>query len=786
MGGLGLGLALWAGSARAVLDVENRGPQLTAAAFAMRITNIGALGNPFFSSGRSFDASFEYPRGSGTEFLNHAELWVGARDALGRARVSGGPLLEWRPTLDPADHVRTAYAGVPGTLRWFDDDGDGRLDEEFLDGRDDDGDGEVDEDLGLFATQTLFARYADDQPEAVNYAYLNGEQHVPLHLDVRQQAFCWALPGYDNMAGLHFVITNHGTETLTEIRMGLLVDLDSREAGAVGGHLDDHVRTAPYQQLFNDGTSRVPSVALHPPLGEPLPWYKACLTTVGGFAPAVGETPARGGRPAIAVVPLWHTTDPLSLLAEQGRVSESIIRSHYFAPPRVSFQAQWFANDLPPLEGGLPIVDEERFRALAGQAIGVRDTLRAHDYVALVSCGPFAKLEPGRSLEMDLALVVAEPESLSIAVGRALRVHHGGWLNLLPDDPVTTWGHWSTARSGVTGHDLCYEPPEGLAFEIDPHCLIKYFPDNVVVVESKAEYRHGTCVWSDLDCDACTGFDGKETRSRWQDPANAPAAPAWRTVPGDRAITVEWDDQSEVLQDVHLTSPANVKFVGYNIYRLDDWSSRRSELPMFRTFQQVASFGRDTTLGARPLAEATDTSVTYERILYERRVHPIGCYRWTDTRAINGFDYVYAVTAVCERQLGVFGGTPISERVESPILASLDSIVTPRSGARSQLGGAHVVPNPYRGSAPWERQPVAGDSFTRHVDFVGLPRGQSVIRIYTLAGDLVTRLDHDGARGGEQRWDLISRNGQDVAAGVYLFTVDTGSAHQVGRFVLLR
>jgi len=41
--------------AHAVLDVENRGPTLTAGAFGMRITNIGVIGNPFQDIGRSFD-----------------------------------------------------------------------------------------------------------------------------------------------------------------------------------------------------------------------------------------------------------------------------------------------------------------------------------------------------------------------------------------------------------------------------------------------------------------------------------------------------------------------------------------------------------------------------------------------------------------------------------------------------------------------------------------------------------------------------------------------------------
>jgi hypothetical protein len=98
-----------------------------------------------------------------------------------------------------------------------------------------------------------------------------------------------------------------------------------------------------------------------------------------------------------------------------------------------------------------------------------------------------------------------------------------------------------------------------------------------------------------------------------------------------------------------------------------------------------------------------------------------------------------------------------------------------------------VVPNPYRAHADWERQPVPGDVFTRHIDFMGMPRARATVRIYTLAGDLVAVVDHDGSGGnGEASWNLISRNGQDVESGVYLFTVTSPLGHQVGRFVLIR
>src|SRR5262245_2621842 len=88
LGVAGLIVGTWASPAHAVLDVEDRGPVLRAGRFAMRITNAGVIGNPYFSVGRSFDPSFEFPRGSGQELLNYAELWVGAIDASGETRVS--------------------------------------------------------------------------------------------------------------------------------------------------------------------------------------------------------------------------------------------------------------------------------------------------------------------------------------------------------------------------------------------------------------------------------------------------------------------------------------------------------------------------------------------------------------------------------------------------------------------------------------------------------------------------------------------------------------------------
>ena len=228
---LGVWIALLAHAtpAHATMDIANNGPVLDAGRFAMRITNIGVIGNAFFNKGLSFDPSFEYPKGSGHECLDHAELWVGATRADGTIGVSGGPVFEFRPTLATSDVVLRRYAGDRGTRSGFDDDGDGRVDEEFLDGLDNDGDGEIDEDLRFPAQETAACVYTDDQPEAIDFAYETGERHVPLGITVRQEAHTWSLPGIDKVAGIQYTITNHGTETLRDVRLGVYADLDSRE-----------------------------------------------------------------------------------------------------------------------------------------------------------------------------------------------------------------------------------------------------------------------------------------------------------------------------------------------------------------------------------------------------------------------------------------------------------------------------------------------------------------------------------------------------------------------------
>lgn len=254
-------------------------------------------------------------------------------------------MYEWRPTLDPTDRVRGAMAGEPGT-RWnYDDDGDGRVDEEILNGRDDDGDGLVDEDFDLPSQQLLTAEYTDDQPEAVLYSS-SGEQHVPLGLSVHQEAFAWTQADAEDIAGLRFVITNTGDRMLTDLRLGLYVDLDSREAASRGGHLDDRVMRLPYELLVPEGVANARAGGDN---------WKTCLTRLSGEAVVVADDNPDSGLPCGAVVPLTHTTDPLALLRNEALPGVREARSHARAPAKdTTFRTYVFAQDMPPGQGGPP------------------------------------------------------------------------------------------------------------------------------------------------------------------------------------------------------------------------------------------------------------------------------------------------------------------------------------------------------------------------------------------------------------------------------------------------
>ena len=174
-----------------------------------------------------------------------------------------------------------------------------------------------------------------------------------------------------------------------------------------------------------------------------------------------------------------------------------------------------------------------------------------------------------------------------------------------------------------------------------------------------------------------------------------------------------------------------------------------------------------------------------------------------------GVEYYVAMTAFDR-------GAPamnVNERLESGRDANANmKILFPGPSAKSDMDDIYVVPNPYVGHSAFDGKREDDDDYekSRRLWFVNLPEN-CTIKIYSLAGDLVDKIVHEGNKGqdiislskalnknseyvsdfsatGIEPWDLLSRNNQIIAPGVYLFSVkdkESGDI-KVGKFVIVK
>lgn len=99
-----------------------------------------------------------------------------------------------------------------------------------------------------------------------------------------------------------------------------------------------------------------------------------------------------------------------------------------------------------------------------------------------------------------------------------------------------------------------------------------------------------------------------------------------------------------------------------------------------------------------------------------------------------------------------------------------------------------VVPNPYIVTASWEPQHFyTSGRGIRKIDFIHLPP-KCTIRIFTLRGYLVDTIEHDSPiNDGSESWDMLSKDGMEIAYGVYLYHVVTPTGEStIGKFAVIK
>ena len=350
-----------------------------------------STGMPFASA-----PSAMWPADSGVEHLFISGLWIGALKEGIPAVSTAAFEWEFRPTEDPLDIIYRSFEGALGGVRYpsdADDDGDGMVDEDWLDGHDNDGDGLIDEDFAAVSDQMFSCWFTDDQPTTMDLY----PEHEPLHLMVRQESYQWDESRFNDFVGIRYIIENRGIETLEDIHLGFLADCDIGSRTQPEYYADDAVDSWFGMVDTDYGTVPVRMVYSYDTDGD------------GGATPSY-----------FGVVLLAHTVDS----------------SGVTAPPYSNIASvQIFAGDQSFENGGDPVNDFQRYELMSQAVIdrGVEDG----DFRVLISSGPFVSLAPGETLEIHYALVAGNGlEGLLENAAYAKRFFDGTWFDI-DGDPMT-------------------------------------------------------------------------------------------------------------------------------------------------------------------------------------------------------------------------------------------------------------------------------------------------------------------------------------------------------------
>jgi len=264
-----------------------------------------------------------------------------------------------------------------------------------------------------------------------------------------------------------------------------------------------------------------------------------------------------------------------------------------------------------------------------------------------------------------------------------------------------------------------------------------------------------------------------------------PPSPRLKVVARSQSLDLYWDSFPETVADT--TGPYPMDFEGFRIYVGED----RNQLNRIAQFD-LATPPNDTT-GFNTGLNAVRRDTTIDGLSYN--------YRYTIPALRNGFKYFVAVTAYD------LGNTEI-ESLESGIAQNKTLAIPNPAAGEKPANKVYVYPNPYRVEAAWDRGKQVRDHY---LWFTNLPP-HCKVRIYTLSGDLIyetefvgtsyqgggTRGVYDPAReldvgpptlsGTSLAWNLITRQGQAAATGLYMFSVENlnGGDKTIGKFLIVK
>ena len=710
----------------------------------LSVTNAGTLGRPNVRNDPGGLPSFEYPLDSGIEHLFEAGLWVGARRADGVISVRTAT-------------VTTTGGYSPGAPGF-----------EFA-------------QQDLFTRRSTLPTSAFFSPRAVSQqdfltTYVDTAAVLPgtntplpdvqnqLGLEVEQRSYAWSFPFTEYFVIVEYDVTNVSSEPLRDVWVGIWDDLVVRnvitttEGG--GAFFNKGARGVLGYPEYQAGTGDVLEAATDSQFVSyafNAGGVEESLNTYGAvaFLGAEWQDPGSGSRPA--ATRFFHPAVADRYDALGLEVPTFNPRFWLFGDPTPGLERP--ADDLeryarmrapfpdPTAFDAQPAYLDARAAFLgAGQGEGdlqTRGPISQGNWLGLTSIGPFAEIAPGASVTVTFALVAA----------------------LKPD-----------------------------AFQTVPAGRQADTPDSRAILRNNVFWAIETYAGEDADfdgeLDAGEDLNGNGVLDRYLIP-EPPSSPTLRVELERGRAVLYWDAAAEGSIDP-ITGRAD--FEGYRIYRSDPGDDLDGNvLGSAGLIAQYDRPGNDVGFNNGLEAVRLDQPVTFpgDPVTYE--------YRFEAEGLLDGWQYAFAVTAFDE------GDTRSGLRSLESSVASNAVRVFPGPAAGDLEGedlGVGVFPNPYRVRAAWDG-PL---STQRKLYFYGLPP-RAEIRVYTLAGEVVTEIRHDAATytgdirwfedfagddreiaGGVHAWDLLSDNALRLSSGLYLFSVqdlDSGEV-ETGKFVILQ
>jgi len=805
----------------------------------MTITNWGLFGSQFRSSqlieqegpySGSAAPSFEFPAGSGLNYLFWGGLWFGAV-VEGDTLVSTGVvdearIAEFLPTAGPdADIIERSN----------------RQSSAFY-------------DPDAISEQEYIAEYTDTltDPSFVAPDPFLQRRHQPIGLKIRQTSYSWAYDYAQDFVLIDFIIQNISDKVIEKSYMGLFIDADClHELTNNEGATDDysgylHTVPSPYPGLLD--TINIAWTADND--GDPSHGVFDQMSPLGIAGTRVVRGPARqegcGPAPMDFSFNWWTRGDdarfdwgPRKIMNNRnfGTGGEGTPRgdlNKYFIMSNGEF-------DYDQLYSAIDFSDSTDWLPPRQQVAG--NIADGTDTRYLFSFGPLDDILPGDSTYVTMAYVGGD--GFHVAPDDFQRFFN-------PDNPQAfydnldfsdfalnaQWSAWVFDNPGVdTDNDGC----RGLySFAFCRDTIIVNVPPTPENPNPHQDTLYENCdtVW--YAGDGVPDFKGPPP----------PPSPSIDITAAPGELTIRWTGEFSETTTDYFTFKND--FEGYRVYiaemnalsafamvaswdivdykRLEydrtarRWVQRLDPIPLAELLEMYNyddSFDPDNySSRSTPYRDRNDSLFYFlpqdwnrgnkyfdngfvvDNMLQYVQTDSLfddatqsykrfGHYECKISNLLPSQPYYVAVTAFDYGNLDILAPLEDSPLTNStPTYASYSS-----ERAAEQREKVVVYPNPYKISANYrgrgyeDRERLGWGERSRRIHFINLP-AVCTIKIFTIDGDLVREIHHPDSRLSDTQWhsywDLITRNTQAAVSGIYLYSVESEYGTQVGKIVIIK